>query len=44
VIDDCTSTVAAALGTGSFATINRFTDNGDGTITDHVMKLMWEKR
>ena len=30
------------LGTATAAT--RFTDNGDGTVTDHQTGLMWEKK
>ncbi len=25
-------------------TSNRFTDNGDGTITDNILNLMWDKK
>jgi hypothetical protein len=33
----------AVRGKDKFKTKNRFIDNGDGTITDTVLKLMWHK-
>jgi len=35
---------AKASGTGSPCDTPRFTDNGDGTVTDHLTVLQWEKK
>jgi hypothetical protein len=40
-------TVAAVCATllwAQMAHAQRFTDNGDGTVTDHQTGLMWEKK
>jgi hypothetical protein len=40
-------TVAAVCATLLWAGVahaQRFTDNGDGTVTDHQTGLMWEKK
>lgn len=42
-IDDVVRTVNEALN-GCTAPTQRFVDNGDGTITDHQTRLMWEKK
>ncbi len=46
---DVTGTVIACSGTGQDGAVQAgaarsFTDNGDGTITDNLTKLMWEKQ
>lgn len=47
-LDACRASVAGALNTGDTLPVpggvaRSFTDNGDGTITDNVTGLMWEK-
>ena len=39
----CLAVLAVLLGATAVRAGERFTDNGDGTVTDHKLNLMWSK-